>query len=628
MKVRLKLSALVVGSMLSLVAAAGMYFLISSSTNGIERERASLVDLANGTKDFQAALVLVMTDAFSYSQNSYEEARHDFSKKLDAISGLKGLNGRADTKKAVATILGLRDFIDPDVAALAEKLGELARYSTLLYYGPASTTVSTFYGPPLQPGAGEAQVRQAHALAVNFVNLVKKLNQELDLAARSVSKQDQTVQSVIAASHARSLLVALGISVFIIAGSLLLSLRTANSLASTIVAIGRAMAAISSGDLTVRVEAGRKDELSALARDLGSMLDSVGESFSRIKESSAENRQLGRSLELAVSESTSSTIEIEASAGTIRSRMEMLDGMVESSKSSIDAMSGGLQGFTERIRGQNERIEGSVAAVTEMMASIESITRIAESDREVAQSLVGEAERGRKVFEAAFERVAEIAGSAGSIRQMAAVIAGIAARTNLLAMNAAIEAAHAGDYGQGFAVVADEIRELSEASGRSSKEIAANIRAVTQMIGEAADTKADTSQAFEAISEKIRMVSGSIAEIYSNVEEMRAGARQILEAMGELKGQSGEVTEESLQIAQSAAAIRETSDGLARISGEVASNIGEIARGLGDISATVLGVSEWAARIGQIGDELDGLLGGFRTAREGGPAEGPAAVKG
>jgi methyl-accepting chemotaxis protein len=623
MKVRLKLSALVVGSMLSLAAAAGLYFIISSSTNGIERERASLVGLANGTKDFQAALVFVMTDALGYSQHNYEEARLEFSKKLDAISGLKALNGRADTKKAVEAIRGLRDFIDPDVAALTEKLGELARSSALLYYGPSSTTVSSFYGPPLQPGVDEAQARQGHALAVNFVNLVKKLNQELDLAAQSVSKQDEAVQAVIAATHARSFLAAIGISAFIIAGSLALSLRTANSLASSIVAIGRAMAAISSGDLMVRVEAGRKDELSALARDLGSMLDSVGASFGRIKEASAENRQLGRSLELAVSESTSSTVEIEASAGTIGARMRALDDMVEGSKASIDAMSAGLQGFTERIRGQEERIEGSVAAVTEMMASIESITRIAEADREVAESLVDETERGRKVFEAAFERVAEIAGSAGSIRQMAAVIAGIAARTNLLAMNAAIEAAHAGDYGRGFAVVADEIRELSEASGKSSKQIAANIRAVTQMIGEAAETKADTSRAFEAISGKIRLVSGSIAEIYSNVEEMRAGSRQILEAMGELKGQSGEVTEESLRIARSAAGIRETSEGLARISGEVASNIGEIARGLGDISSTVLGVSERAVRIGQIGDELDRLLGRFRTTRE--PAEGSAA---
>jgi methyl-accepting chemotaxis protein len=613
MKVGAKLSALVVGSMLSLAAAAALYFLISSSTNGIGRERGSLVDLAGGTKDFQSTLIFVMTDALGYSRENYEAARLEFSKKLDAVSGLKGLAGRAETRKAIEAIEGLRSFIDPDIVAVSQKLDELSRFSALLYYGPASTTISSFYGPPLRPGVSDDQVRQAHALAVNLVGLVRKLNQELVLSAQSVSKQDQVVQSVIAIAHARSLLIAMGIAVFIVAGSLLLSLRTANSLAASIVAIGRAMAAISSGDFTVRVESGRKDEISVLVKDLGSMLDAVGSSFARIKEASAENRELGRSLEIAVSESTGSAIEIEARAGTIRSRMETLDGMVEGSKSSIDAMNGGLQGFARRVRGQNEQIEGSVAAVTEMMASIESITRITETDRAVAESLVNEAERGREVFEDAFERVAEIADSVGTIQEMAGVIAGIAARTNLLAMNAAIEAAHAGDFGRGFAVVADEIRKLSEASGRSSKDIAVNIREVTRKIQEAADTRKDTSRAFEAISEKIRAVSRSIVEIYSNVAEMQTGSRQILEAMSELKGQSGEVTEESQRIAQSAAAIREVSDGLARISGEVVSDIGEIARGLGDISATVRSVSEKATRIGQIGDELDRLLGGFRT---------------
>lgn len=148
---------------------------------------------------------------------------------------------------------------------------------------------------------------------------------------------------------------------------------------------------------------------------------------------------------------------------------------------------------------------------------------------------------------------------------MASVKAGIASRINLLAMNAAIEAAHAGDYGRGFAVVADEIRQLSVASSASSKSIAVKIKEVTEKIGEAADTKRETSEAFDAISSK------------------------------------------------TAEAIRETVEDLSRISREVVASSGDIVKELAGIGASVGGVSERATRIGEIGDELDCLINHFMT---------------
>ena len=221
-----------------------------------------------------------------------------------------------------------------------------------------------------------------------------------------------------------------------------------------------------------------------------------------------------------------------------------------------------------------------MGAVTQMMAAIENIDRITARDRQAAGELVIESERSKEVFENAFEKVAEITESVSAIQEMAAVIAGIASQTNILAMNAAIEAAHAGEFGKGFAVVADEIGKLAAASALSSDEIAHTIAGIVVKMHEAGSTRESTSTAFAGISGRIGEVSDSIGEIYDNVNGMQSGSRQILAAMESLRSTSGEITGESARIENTTKTIGLAMSDLGRISHEVTSNIAEITTGI------------------------------------------------
>jgi methyl-accepting chemotaxis protein len=213
-----------------------------------------------------------------------------------------------------------------------------------------------------------------------------------------------------------------------------------------------------------------------------------------------------------------------------------------------------------------------------------------------------------------FEEVKRINESVSSIKDITGIIASISSQTNLLAMNAAIEAAHAGEAGRGFSVVADEIRKLAEASSVNSKEIGAILKDIVGLIDSATRSGTETNTAFQSIDVEVRDLRDSLAEIFSNMSELHAGGDQILEAMSGLRDASIEVKDDSTAIGQSSSSIRESMSTLKRVSSEVAGGMSEISTGTREISTAMKDVLSNAGRLGEIGESLNADLSGFKTA--------------
>jgi methyl-accepting chemotaxis protein len=189
----------------------------------------------------------------------------------------------------------------------------------------------------------------------------------------------------------------------------------------------------------------------------------------------------------------------------------------------------------------------------------------------------------------------------------------IASQTNLLSMNAAIEAAHAGEAGKGFAVVADEIRKLAESSSEQSKTIGGILKKIKASIDTITQSTAVVLKHFEAIEEEVKTVSSQESSIRNAMEEQEKGSQDILEAIVQLRETTGQVKRDAgIMSSESDSVIRQSRD-LEKITYEVANGMDEMASGAEQINVAVIRVNEISGDNKSDIDTLAGEISRFKV---------------
>jgi methyl-accepting chemotaxis protein len=345
------------------------------------------------------------------------------------------------------------------------------------------------------------------------------------------------------------------------------------------------------GDLTRIVNIDSKDEIGDLAIYFNETLEKIKKLIVTIKKEAAILFDIGNELASNMNETAAAINEITANIQSIKGQIMNQSASVTETNATMEQIIVNIDKLTGHVNSQSASVSQSSSAIEEMLANIQSVTKTLVKNSGNVKDLIEASEVGRTGLQDVATDIQEIARESEGLLEINAVMENIASQTNLLSMNAAIEAAHAGEAGKGFAVVADEIRKLAENSGEQSKTISTVLKKIKDSIDKITRSTDSVLNKFEAIDKGVRTVSDQEENIRNAMEEQSAGSKQILEAIGQLTDATQLVKSSSEEMLDGSRQVIAESRNLEQVTGEISGGIGEMAAGAEQINVAVTKVN-------------------------------------
>lgn len=284
----------------------------------------------------------------------------------------------------------------------------------------------------------------------------------------------------------------------------------------------------SKGDLSSRVYISMNDDLGLLISRLNGFLDQLAALVSGLGQETRIVGEKAESLSGSMGESKMALVLMKSSVGRILEEGARQNKRIGEADSDARSIAANAQDVERQVLAQSAAIEQSSAAVNELAANVGSVAELAAKAEALSVELRASSSQGETSIGTAVAAIKEIREASTEVNAIIQDIQKISSRTNLLSMNAAIEAAHAGAAGRGFAVVASEVGSLAESSARSAKEIYKRIKEMTDRIARGVEAISQAGEAFAAITEGVAETSGLIDTISGAMAEQRTGASETL----------------------------------------------------------------------------------------------------
>jgi len=357
-----------------------------------------------------------------------------------------------------------------------------------------------------------------------------------------------------------------------------------------------------------------RDELGELIHEINLVKNITGEAMRVISQQASKTIDTKQNLIAVAEESSSAMTEMTSNIQSVGNSITNLDNNIQDVTQSMERLNQFIGNLSSNMTEQVSDQEESTAAIEEMTASIENITQIAQGKIQASQELQKVSDRGESVLKTTIDQIGKIFDSLDRIKDMTKLILNIASQTNLLAMNAAIEAAHAGEAGRGFSVVADEIRKLAETSSVNSKQINQSIQEIVALVESATESGGKTTEAFGSISRGIRETLDSLGEISTGMSELKAGGGQILSSVDRIRESSDKLNKQSGVMLQETERVNKAAAGLTQISAESRVAMDEMAIGAQEVLDSSLSLNDQAAELDETSKGLQDSINRFKIA--------------
>jgi methyl-accepting chemotaxis protein len=364
------------------------------------------------------------------------------------------------------------------------------------------------------------------------------------------------------------------------------------SLIKPIVRLFGVLKAIAAGDLTQSVEVKGKDEIATMTMLLAETQTGIKNLIINIRKEADTLSDIGNDLAGNMAQTAAAVDEITANIRNIKGRVLNQNASVTETHETMEQIVANFNKLNELVENQSVNVSQVSSAIEEMAANIDSVTETLTKNTANVLTLREASEVGRVGLEEVATDIQEIAHESQGLMEINSLLQNIADQTNLLSMNAAIEAAHAGEAGKGFAVVAGEIRKLAEGSSEQSKTIVEILKKIKGSIEKITQSTGNVLTKFEAIDSSVKVVSDQEDHIREAMEKQGAGSRQIVDSVSGVNEITCQVKSGSQEMLEGSKEVIAESDDLEKTTQEITQDINEMASGTEQVNVAVSHVNE------------------------------------
>ena len=379
--------------------------------------------------------------------------------------------------------------------------------------------------------------------------------------------------------------------------------------------VGKSIKTLSSGDadLTLRIPEKGNNEFTELGADVNAFIEILQTLVKKLNEAQLSLEQIGAELGVNSQETASATSEIMANISSVRMQAETQSTAVTETTTVLEQSGESVNELVELINNQVAGITQASAAIEQMIGNISAVSNSVNIMAQSFKVLDSNVNEGNFKLENVGNKVNQMADQSKMLLQANNMIAQVASQTNLLAMNAAIEAAHAGEAGKGFSVVADEIRKLAETSSVQSKNINTELKEISASIQDIVTLTGDARNSYSSIVSQLNSTDTIMEQIANAMAEQSLASTQILEALADMKGQSTSVNEKSKGLQRGIENVQNNMNVVAQVSDVILGSMDEMTAGSQEISTSSQSVSNLAQQTRDNIEIMDSLLKQFKA---------------